>query len=277
MVSGTCQLTGEFGPLVKAHILPQALTAPDVPGLCFAQAGAGTPPIKRWTSWYDQSIVTRAGEDILSAYDDWAIVHLRRHRLVWSGWDGNDRLVSDDHAVTPHDADYGIRKIYGLDSNRLRLFALSLLWRAAASRLPELQEIDVRASDLRRVRRMLIEGDPSPYELFPVTLLQLSTRGGIHNFTPISERVPSDPAQPHNASTPIFRFYLDGLVMHFRRNASRDDVQRMGNVFLGPFDEVAVPTVTFERSWQRENLELTLREVHERWPDRLARIPGFGR
>jgi hypothetical protein len=276
MAIGKCQLTGEYGPLVKAHILPRALTSADEAGACFAQAGHNSPPIKRWTSWYDANLVTRAGEDILAEYDDWAIEALRQHRLVWSGWGDERQLIASDHSVMPHDSNYGLREIENLDGMRLRLFCLSLLWRAAASRLSEFEEIDIHASDMRRLRNMLVNRDPQPYDLFPVTLLQLSTRGDVHNFTPIAQNIPLNLSPASDRGTPIFRFYIDGLIIHFRRDARKTDVASMGNVYLGDFSKIALATVTYERSWQRENLFLTLAEVESRWLDRLERIPGFG-
>lgn len=95
MANGTCKLTGESGPLVKSHILPKALTYGAEKGLPFAQAGRDYAPIKRWDSWYDPLIVTQAGEDILEAYDNWAIEELRAHRLVWSGWGGDSVLPAE--------------------------------------------------------------------------------------------------------------------------------------------------------------------------------------
>lgn len=86
MATGRCKLTGELGPFVKAHILPKALTYPAEKGLPFAQSGRDYPPIKRWSSWYDSSIVTAAGEKTLADHDDWAIEALREHQLVWSSW-----------------------------------------------------------------------------------------------------------------------------------------------------------------------------------------------
>lgn len=95
MTCGACKLTGEEGAFVKAHIIPDALTRPEK-GAPFAQAGLEAAPIARWTSWYDKGIVTAAGEKILAGYDDWAIQKLRDHRLVWSGWGDEMRLIAPD-------------------------------------------------------------------------------------------------------------------------------------------------------------------------------------
>ncbi len=276
MVNGVCKLTGRQGPMVKAHILPAALTSSAGKGLPFAQAGRDHPPIKRWTSWYDSSIVTREGEDILAEYDGWAIEKLREHQLVWSGWGDAATLEAPDFKRIPDGEGYGFREIKSLDGNRMRLFFLSLLWRAAVSNLIECAEVQLHASDLRRIRRMLIERDPAPFECFPISLTQLSTRGPIHNLSPLAQRKLRDISKPNGPTIPIFRFYFDGLVAHIHREGSLADVQSLGPLLLGAEDKLFVAAVPFDKSWQRENLAEVIDEAETRWPERLARIPGFG-
>lgn len=276
MVLGKCKLTGSYGPLVKAHILPAALTYPAEKGLPFAQAGQDRAPIKRWSSWYDSSIVTREGEDILSEYDDWAIQNLRHHQLVWSGWSEAGALDQSHFTALPGDPGYGVREINGLDGERLRLFFLSLLWRAAVSKLPEFAEVKLHSSDIRRLRRMLIERDPTPLERFPVCLIQLSTKGPVHNQTPIAQRKPRDVTKPNGSSIPIYRFYIDGLIAHIHCESSRAEVEGLGPMLLGVEARTVVTVVPFDKSWQRENLVHLIFEAETRWADRLARIPGFG-
>lgn len=275
MATGTCKLTGDTGPLVKAHILPAALTSPPSGNMPFAQAGRDTPPIKRWTSWYDANIVTRAGEDILAKYDTWAVDELRRHRLVWSGWGDGEVLDTPDYTAVPDMNGWGFRRVEGLDGRKLRLFFLSLLWRAAVSEMPEFVEISVRASGSRRLRRMLKEGDIAPLHFFPMSITQLSTRGDVHNLTPLAQNRPRDVLGRMKGAVPIFRFYLDGLIIHIHRESSASEVAQLGDMMVGAADTLTVGTVTFNESWQRMNMDELVREATERWPDRLSRIPGF--
>ena len=276
MAIGTCKLTGDVGPFVKAHIIPQALTYGATEDMPFAQAGLGDPPIKRWTSWYDPKIVTRAGEDILARYDDWAIEELRRHKLVWSSWPGHE-LDADNYEPLPgNDQGWGFREIH-LNGPRLRLFFLSVLWRAAVSEMREFQEVQIRHSQMRRLRRMLIEGDPAPFHVFPISLTQLSTRGRAHNLTPMAQRRPKSFFQPRGATTPIFRFYFDGLIAHIHRESSEKEIGELGGMLLGTNTPTAICTIKYENSWQDANMRELEREAEERWPERLAKIPGFGR
>jgi len=273
MATGTCLLTGEIGKLVNAHIIPKALTYPDTPGMPFAQAGRDVPPKRRHSSWYDPTIVTRAGEDILSEIDNSGIAELRRHRLVWSSWNGADRLGGEDHRALPI-AGWGARVLEGVDGQCLRLFFVSLLWRAAVSQLDEFAEVSLRASELRRLRRMLLKRDPSPSHIFPLSLVQISTRGACHNMTPVAQRKPCDPTRPSAGAIPIIRFYMDGLIAHVHVRSNPSEVEELGPLFVGG-EKLTISTVEYDRSWERENMEELVREASERWPERLARIPGF--
>jgi len=138
--AGTCKLTLKEGRFVKAHLIPRALTTPAEKGMPFFQWKSGATPKRRWSSWYDQNLVTRDGEDILTEFDTWAIAELRKQKLVWSSW-GKSKSLGSLHSAasgTP----WGIRKIKDTDPAKLRLFFLSLLWRAASTKLPSLQRFN---------------------------------------------------------------------------------------------------------------------------------------
>ena len=170
---GICALTGRSGEFVKSHILPRALTKPSRPGSPIIEAGNGKRPSRQWDSWYDDRLVILYGEKILAALDNWAIPVLRDRELVWSGWKSPD-FPKEGHQPftgTPH----GMRSVTGLDTDRLRLFFLSLLWRAAASTKPQFKDIQLPANYLSELGRMLVEGDPGKTTYFPIELFQLST------------------------------------------------------------------------------------------------------
>jgi len=110
-----------------------------------------------------------------------------------------------------------------------------------------------------------------------MSLTQISTRGRIHNLTPLAQRRPKNFFQPGGATIPIFRFYFDGLIAHIHRESSEAEVKELGGLLLGERTPLAVGTVKFENSWQGDNMRELEREAEERWPERLARISGFGR
>ena len=128
---GQCKLTGTRGKYVKSHIIPEALTETLWKGNPLTQVGRHGKRIKRWTTWYDRKLVTVEGEAILATHDDWAINLFRQKELIWSSWGAMEQLDLPDHSLGP--GRRGLRKLDGVDCERLRLFFLSLLWRAAAT------------------------------------------------------------------------------------------------------------------------------------------------
>lgn len=269
---GICKLTGAKGPFVKSHIIPQALSKPDIRGRPFTQSGRDYAPQKRRDSWYDARMVTRAGEDILARYDDWAIAELRLHRLVWSGWGEDEELRADEMSLIPGAGGMGARKIKDIDARMLRLFLLSILWRAAATTLPEFRELRLLPQDRKRLARMLCDGRVEPMSFYPAMLFQLSTRGQFHNHTPIAQRKPRNIQKPEAGTIPIYRFYFDGLIIHFHRKERAKDVRAMGPMMVGGGKDLIVGLRPFEGSWQQENLVDLITEAQDRWPDRLAKI-----
>ncbi len=262
---GLCKLTGTEGPYVRSHLLPLALTRHETPGEPIYQTGEGTRPIKRMTSWYDTTIVTEEGEKLLAAYDDWAILTLRRLKLVWSGWNGERLRTSETMTIND---EFAFRKIEGEDWSRLRLFFLSLLWRASVSSLPEFSGIVLPDRDLEVIRVALISGTPPPPEFYPIMLTQLSTKGPPHNHAPIPQlkTIPAlGPILEHQLR--LFRFYVDGLIIHFHRDApSKGELAAMGPLVLEAGTTMVVQARTYEGSFQAENLAVTMAETWEKWP-----------
>lgn len=54
-----CKLTLQAGKFVRSHLIPIAFTAPEVSGAPLTQFHSGKPPSRRWTSWYDDRLVSR--------------------------------------------------------------------------------------------------------------------------------------------------------------------------------------------------------------------------
>ena len=227
----------------------------------FVQYHSGERPVKRWRSWYDPRLVTQAGEDILSAIDTWAVAELRKHKMVWSGWT-NPWEFQQLHKTTP-ETGWGFRKIEGIDPKRLRLFFLSLLWRAAATDLPEFSEVELQPTDLEELRRMICASTVEPLSFYPASLTQLSTLGVVHNQTPIAEvkHIPSLNSETPDVDLPIFRFYFDGLIAHIHSQSSDDGhTASLGNLIVGAGETLLLSTQTFESSYQEMNLEFVISE-----------------
>ncbi|WP_143534728.1 hypothetical protein [Notoacmeibacter marinus] len=272
-INGVCRLTGEFGRFVDSHLLPKALTRADGVDPYLIQAGYGRT-MKRFSSWYDRRLVTSAGEKILAEYDNWAIRELRKQKLVWSGWGPMQSLTDVNFFAADQ---WGTRTLKGTDWKYLRLFFLSLLWRAAASNLKEFSEISLSDSDLERLRNMIVDGNPEPLEFFPTTLTQLSTLGVNHNHAPMAEQkiMPSTSLNGTTWKMPIFRFYIDGLIIHFSRLAIEEN-QNFFPKFLtvGCQDELVVTTLPYKGSFQAQNLMVVQMEstIGRALPEEISQL-----
>ena len=259
MGAGVCKLTGTKGKFVKAHIIPKAFTYPEEPGLPFTQGGSGRKPVRRWSSWYDPKLVTEEGEKVLRDLDTWAIDYLRSRRLVWSGWGAMLKVPFQSLGIDG----WGIRKVDVPDPKRLRLFLLSVLWRAAATGMFEFQEVNMPPDHLERLRRVIIGEADESEAFYPATLTQISTMGIIHNHAAIaqSKTIPGYGEEPSRI-VPIFRFYFDGLIVHFHRQVEdKGHTKELGGHVAGQEDELVLSTVTFERSFQFENLMWVMTET----------------
>ncbi|WP_143080663.1 hypothetical protein [Variovorax sp. YR750] len=117
--------------------------------------------------------------------------------------------------------------------------------------------------ELERLRKMLVDGDASPASFYGVQLTQLSTKGVIHNMPPIAQY--KDIRNPviglRHQVKKIFRFYFDGLIAHFHLPETDSPTSDYGPMVLGAEEDLVVSTVTYERSFQKENLQFVLSEA----------------
>jgi len=270
---GFCQLTKEWGPFVDSHIVPKALTKSEWPGVPFVEHdNDGGLPRRRWSSWYDNQLVIAKGEEQLRNLDTWAIEELRRVKLIWSSWGP----MTQPPGVVPTSSElgWGYREIDFRDPKRLRLFFHSLLWRAAASKRRELSDITLAPDELERIRLAIIGELELDDEFFPVSLIQISTVGEIHNNGPsrLTKEVRDWEGDPETVlyKIPFFRFYFEGLVAHLHIRGEQCD--GWGPVILGREKLTFVNTQTYELSLQRVGLERARANAWMRHPDVMMRL-----
>ena len=116
---------------------------------------------------------------------------------------------------------------------------------------------------LEQLRIMVLEGNPGPADFYPISLIQLSTLGVMHNMSPIAQtKVQPEFESVPAREIPIFRFYFDGLIAHFARQDSDDGwAESLGRLMVGAGGKVLVTTVAYEASFEHENLGYVMKEV----------------
>lgn len=262
MAIGKCLLTGKTGTFVKSHLTPQAFTAPVIPGAYFVTAGNRTRPTRAFTSWYDNRIVTRAGEDLLAELDSYAVSILRRHKLVWSGWGTGTRLDPDLHTMLSETQ--GVRKVRFEDAKKIRLFCLSLLWRWSVSKLAAATEINLSIDQQHQLRDMILASDAGDPCVFPIAFIQLSSRGETQNMAPVAMMKEIEYFDVGITKiVPFYRFYFDGLIIHFDMP---EEVGLPTAVMLGAEFEHMISTVMYEGSSQMANLHNVKQDVNHEFP-----------
>jgi hypothetical protein len=233
-------------------------------------AGASARPVRRWDSWYDAELVTRAGEDILEAYDAWAVREFRRHHLVWSSW-GDEAVVPPPHNV--FHPSIGFRTFDDIDPTMARLFFASLLWRAASTKLVEFASISLPRDDLDQLAASLVSGRPLGDDFYPVTLTQFSTKGDVHLAGPQAriKTVYDDDGLPVG-ETPVFRIYFDGLAAHFHPPPLHARLAAFGPAGVGNEGHLVVQTIPFEQAAQKREMALNVAAARLAWPKEAAKL-----
>lgn len=257
---GLCALTGKEGKFVKSHLLPQALTQPNTAGEYFIESGKGRWPVRRFTSWYDDQLVTREGEDLLSEIDDKAIAELRRLKLVWSGWGSEKSLSCPNHMQAEGK---GIRAIPEYNPHVIRIFFLSLLWRALKTRREEFSFLPSDGVNLDEIGRMIVSGDCGSPNYHAVVLHQLSTKGEDHNYSP-TFNVMEIPDDGKSVSYGYYRFYIQGLIAHVHLNMDEEKFKYISGICVGCSEKLFVLTHEAHDSAQADRLKHVKIEYFQR-------------
>lgn len=146
------------------------------------------------------------------------------------------------------------RVVEGIDPVKLRLFFLSILWRAAATSLNEFSYIKLPDEDIERLRLMILNGDPDPQSFYPLQLTQLITKGFVHNHAGIKIDLPPESRESEKDGTedlPTYRLYFDGLITHYYLGLPLSySIENLKGVMVGTADSLIVTTVPFENSLQ---------------------------
>lgn len=203
-------------------------------------------PKRRFDSWYDQHLVIRKGEDILESIDDAAIKEIRRLKLAWKYWEDVSEL-----GMMPIDIGVGIglRSIGDVNHVALAEFAISVLWRAGASKMADMQGFHVSEALLEQARQVIVGDSEFNPNIFPIKVFQFATKGPIHNVTPMNHEM----VQSDGAAEKFFRIFANGLFFHIVDTTSSQpyDLGR-ASWYLGNADRLDVICLDFEKSAQRE-------------------------
>lgn len=158
-----CKLTGTKGPGVDAHIIPKSFYGfskdNHKPSTIYHLSDKGVRGYTSRVGVFDRTIVTQEGEAYFSESDNYAFEFLvRRGQEAKLYHDGETPLCIE---------------ISSFDYPKLKLFFLSLLWRADATSAPMFKAVSLGAHE-QRIRKMILQKDPGSPEDYSVVLSMYS-------------------------------------------------------------------------------------------------------
>ncbi|MBI2596359.1 hypothetical protein HYW46_06520 [Candidatus Daviesbacteria bacterium] len=149
--------------------------------------------------WYDSDLVCAECENRFAPYDNYS------PRLLLQNEDHHRQIIVN--------GDLKGWEIAQFDYEKLKLFVISVLWRAGASQLPQFGKINLSQEELERARQNILNNDS----------------GGDNNFSFIIARFPDDIGQsfmadPHPeydtdmfAGLNAYRFYIGaGYIVYIK-------------------------------------------------------------
>jgi hypothetical protein len=195
---GICKFCGCQKPLVRAHIIPRALYPPDAQGnrMQFVLDGKGDlPPSRLPNGDYDPQQVRRGCEDLFNETDDYA-----------------KRFIVDRQGEAIRRSDRGTPYLeYAeVDYRKLKLFFISLLWRAHATSLRAYEQVALGKQYEATAKKMLKAGDPGSPDDFAVFIIKIA-RGPLDQMgaSPTPRRLP-----PNNVR--VYEFLLFGYLAYVK-------------------------------------------------------------
>jgi len=182
-------------PLIKAHVIPagffRSIEDPSET-LELHTNTPGTYPKRAPIGVYDKSILCRACDNVFSPWEKHA----------------QDVLLRDfaEEAAIYHGHEKAAWVIDKFDYSRLKLFFVSLLWRASISTQPFYRRISTGPFE-SELRAMILAGAPGAPETFAVSLAR---------FEEPAYSAMLDPHRERYDGVNYCRFYLAGFVIYIK-------------------------------------------------------------
>lgn len=195
---GICKFCGTEKKLIRAHIIPESLYPTDKNGgrrHIVLDLNGEIPNSQLQNGYYDPNLVCRECEDLFSAGDDYAkgLLIDRRSESVKKSGRGTAYFEYAD-----------------VDYKKLKLFFISLLWRAHATSLRSLSEVKIGSKYEAIARTMIRDGNPGSPDDFAVLMLRVA-EGQLDRMgaSPIPRKM-----LPNNIR--VYEFLLFGYIAYVK-------------------------------------------------------------
>ena len=166
--SQPCRGCGEPKPLVKSHIVPESFCKLlSKPGKAAKLVSSGEYTKLSPIGAYDPNILCSSCEEIFWVPDDYAFAFLHSGKTNFEPIHYEQTLV----ALRVQDYDY----------KKLKLFVLTVLWRASVSKMKFFSEVELREEEEKRLRDIALYGIEPADDEFPICCgkVLFEERGGV--------------------------------------------------------------------------------------------------
>lgn len=223
-----CKLCGEEKPLIKAHVIPRSFHRIDPngdgpPRLVTNAEGRFTQKVPKGV--YDATILCGECERRFSAWDDYG------DELFMKSWDSFTKMFHNGRHIG--------YELPAFDYARLKLFVVSVLWRASVSTHPMFYKIDLGPREAV-LRQSIQNADPGPVDYFGV-LLQAFDSNDVGILNPHPERF---------GGVRFCRFYLAHVIAFVKVDA-RDFDPLFRHLALAPGKPLRIAQKEFMSSPER--------------------------
>lgn len=167
----SCQLCLQDKKLIKAHIIPEHFYKGlyDEKGQFIevhVDKDKSEKTKKRFKGIWDNTILCGdCDNSILGKLDDYAA------KILW-GYRNQELKFTDFQR--PDEPLVQWRTAYGIDTTRIKLFFLSMLWRADVSKNVFFEDVDLGTEHRDKIRSMIIENNAGTRNDYPILLLHYS-------------------------------------------------------------------------------------------------------
>lgn len=214
---GICRLLHTEGEFAKSHIIPDAFMRRISPSP-FMQWDGESRPRKMFSGWYDTELLGHEGEAIIARYDDYIA------KVLYSaGWTYRKRRPHNKPEELKDNFIAGFPySIEPVNTNQIRLFALSLLWRAAETNNSGFSDVKLRPELREDLRQRIVSGDAGNFMEFPVYFTFFDSKYELTKMSPIR-------FQGH----PFFRFFLDGVACYVAKSRTNLWSKKQQSMMVG--------------------------------------------
>jgi len=191
---GICQLFQKEAKLVKAHIIPEWVFRDARGGDAFLiYINSEEPHPKRSPIGpYDSNILSREAEDHLAKFDNYASQFFRKPP------------PNDINKQMKDNYEFGYYHIQDFNYERLKLFVISVIWRASVSKMDEYKSINLGPKYEELARQAILNCDCQGELLFPTMIWRYFPSIEIESL----EKTVFDPLERQKIGNGKVNFYL---------------------------------------------------------------------